>query len=76
MSLHKPGITAPFHGFADDRAGLRIRHPAVHDIDAFVMRIAQKFYRMILIMALQPFSSESDLTDPQAGFSQFSVSHL
>ena len=75
MALDQPFLTISLHALSDDISGFGIRHPAVDDIDAFLPRIADQFHGLFFVVALQPLSSESDLTDKQTCFSKLSVVH-
>ena len=76
MALYVPGIPAFLRCLTDDIPGLRIRHPAVHDIDPSLMGISEKLHRVLFVMSLKPFPAKADLAYLNPCFSEFSVSHI
>ena len=72
MPLDVPLATVFFDPLTDDISGLRVRHPAIQDIDPLRRRIADQFDTVRLRMALQPLSTEADLADLQLCLSQSS----
>ena len=75
MPLHDPLFPAFGHCFSDNIPGFGIRHPAVYDVDPLLACIPHQIYRFRFLVTLQPFTAETDLTDHQSCFSQFSVQH-
>ena len=76
MALNVPvGAVIP-DAQTDDVPGLRVRHPAVKNVDAGVGGVMDQLHTFFLRMALEPFRAEADLTDLQPCFPQSSRLHL
>lgn len=76
MALNIPPAAIILNALADDVTGLRIRHPAVQNVNPLRGRIVDQVDALLLRVALQPLSAEADLADEQPGFSQSSALHL
>ena len=76
VSLNIPLAAVVLNPFPDNISGLRIRHPAVQNIDSLCGRIMDQLNAFLFRMPLQPLSAKADLTDHQPCFSQSSLLHL
>ena len=72
MSLYIHFIAAVFQCRTDDIARLRIRHPAVNNINALFHRMADQLYGFIKFMPFQPLAAKAYLTDHKFCFSKSS----
>ena len=76
MALNNPLLPSACQCSPDVGTDVGLRHPAVQNIDPCLLAAVYDGFNLICIMAFQPFSSQSDFTDHQSGFSQFSVVHM
>ena len=63
VPLDDPALPAAFDGGPDMRADIRLRHPAVQDIDPLFLTIGNNLPHLYCGMAFQPFRPQSDFTD-------------
>ncbi len=63
VSLYDPFLTTPLKRQADIRAHIRLRHPAVQNVDSFFLTGINHFLYFLRIMTFQPFRTQTDLTD-------------
>ena len=69
MALNKPLAAILLDSFSDDVSRFRIGHPAVQNVDPLRSSIMNQLDTLLFRMALQPFSSKTDLTDLKLCFS-------
>ena len=75
VALDVPALPPPGQGQAQAGAHLGIRHPAVQNIDAQLLRPHQHRFALPGGVALHPFRAEADFADHQPGFAQSAVIH-
>ena len=76
VALHEPLIPAVCDGLADDAAALRVRHPAVDDVDALGVGVADQFDGVGLVVALQPLAAKAHLAHLQIRPAKAPVDHV
>ena len=76
MALNDPFFTFSRDRFSDVGAHVRLRHPAVQDVDPLLFTAVNHGFHFFRVVAFQPLRAETDLADLQAGFSQISVPHI